>query len=243
MGGRGGRNGISGLCSVASRGTEPALAARLEPADWPALCTHLVEHTTAHDVTRPRKDLSFVGVDALNRQYGDVNNGFRRHLFRRRARLTKHRASSSQLVQPVQVKFACLLSWAIGLFLLLPTTTFAKDHFEQSRTIAGPPQSTTERFNFTLNQDDAYPHFKLAIACRRGARTCESSIRQDVCCRQLELGNVSLSFSRSPVPQPLAPTLLKLPRPRQSVGGICGFAEAQRRPSLSAGQLWLRRPA
>jgi hypothetical protein len=64
MGGRGGRNGISGLCSVASRGTEPAMAARLEPVDRPALCTHLVEHTTAHDGTRRRKDLSFVGFDA-----------------------------------------------------------------------------------------------------------------------------------------------------------------------------------
>ena len=30
----------------------------------------------------------------------------------------------------------------------------------RDRTIVGTPQSTTERFNFTLKEDDPYPNFR-----------------------------------------------------------------------------------
>jgi uncharacterized membrane protein YhfC len=52
--------------------------------------------------------------------------------------------------------------------LLFPATTLAKDYFDQRQTITGPPQSTTERFDFTLEKDDAYPHFKLTIHMSQG---------------------------------------------------------------------------
>jgi uncharacterized membrane protein YhfC len=60
------------------------------------------------------------------------------------------------------------MSWIVELFLLLPATTLARDYFEQRRTIAGPPQSTTERFTFTFDEDDAYPHFNLTIHMSQG---------------------------------------------------------------------------
>jgi uncharacterized membrane protein YhfC len=68
----------------------------------------------------------------------------------------------------MHAKSTFLFSWTVELFLLLPTTTVGKDYFEHGRTITGPPQSTTERFNFTLDKDDAYPHFNLAIHMTQG---------------------------------------------------------------------------
>jgi hypothetical protein len=61
-----------------------------------------------------------------------------------------------------------LMSWPVGLLLILPATTIANDYFEQSRTIAGAPQSLTERFNFALKKDDPYPYFELRIQMSRG---------------------------------------------------------------------------
>jgi uncharacterized membrane protein YhfC len=44
----------------------------------------------------------------------------------------------------------------------------AQDYVNESRTIAGTPQSTTERFNFTLKKDDPYPNFELTIQMSQG---------------------------------------------------------------------------
>jgi hypothetical protein len=49
-----------------------------------------------------------------------------------------------------------------------PVGALAKDYVNESRTITGAPQSTTERFSFSLGKDDLYPHFELRIAMSRG---------------------------------------------------------------------------
>jgi hypothetical protein len=59
------------------------------------------------------------------------------------------------------------LLW-IAIALSSPVAIQAKDYVNESRTITGPPQSTTERFTFSLGQDDPYPHFELNIEMSQG---------------------------------------------------------------------------
>ncbi len=59
----------------------------------------------------------------------------------------------------------------VGMALLLsmsPVATLAGDYVNESRTISGAPQSTTERFSFSLGKDELYPHFELRIAMSQG---------------------------------------------------------------------------
>ena len=60
------------------------------------------------------------------------------------------------------------LAWIVIVLLLSPATSLAEDYLNESRTIAGSPQSTTERFNFTLKKDDPYPNFELTIQMSQG---------------------------------------------------------------------------
>jgi uncharacterized membrane protein YhfC len=68
----------------------------------------------------------------------------------------------------VQAKFTFLLLWTAELLSQSPATTLAKDYFDEGRTITGTPQSTTERFNFTLRKDNLYPYFELTIEMSQG---------------------------------------------------------------------------
>ena len=52
--------------------------------------------------------------------------------------------------------------------LSIPGMVEANEFVNESRTITGPPESTTERFNFVLGQDDPYPHFELTIEMSQG---------------------------------------------------------------------------
>jgi len=63
---------------------------------------------------------------------------------------------------------ASLYLWMLSLVLLTTGQTFAKDYLDESRAIAETPQSTTERFAFTLGKDSPYPHFDLAIQMTQG---------------------------------------------------------------------------
>ena len=56
----------------------------------------------------------------------------------------------------------------IVIALSVPGVVEADDYVNESRTITGPPQSTTERFTFLLGQDDPYPHFELKIEMSQG---------------------------------------------------------------------------
>ena len=76
----------------------------------------------------------------------------------------------------MQIKCAFLLSWIAGQLLLAPATA-AKDYVNESRTIAAPPQSTTEKFTFIRANDDLYPNFDLAIDMSQGGPTSGSSIQ------------------------------------------------------------------
>ena len=62
----------------------------------------------------------------------------------------------------------CLEFCGLSLRLLYPDVVEANDYVNESRTITGPPQSTTERFTFVLGQDDPYPHFELKIVMSQG---------------------------------------------------------------------------
>jgi hypothetical protein len=68
----------------------------------------------------------------------------------------------------VQAKCAFLLLWAAELLLLSPATIMANDYLDESRSMTGTPQSTTERFDFTLGKDDLYPHIELTIQMSQG---------------------------------------------------------------------------
>ena len=68
----------------------------------------------------------------------------------------------------MQAKCTFLLLWIAGVVLPSPAATMAQDYVNESRTIAGTPQSTTERFNFTLKKDDPYPNFELTIQMSQG---------------------------------------------------------------------------
>jgi hypothetical protein len=61
-----------------------------------------------------------------------------------------------------------MLAWIVIVSLLSPATCLAEDYLDESRTIAVTPQSTTERFNFTLKKDDPYPNFELRIQMSQG---------------------------------------------------------------------------
>ena len=68
----------------------------------------------------------------------------------------------------MQAKCMFLLLWIAGVVLPSPEATSAQNYVNESRTIAGTPQSTTERFNFTLKKDDPYPNFELTIQMSQG---------------------------------------------------------------------------
>jgi uncharacterized membrane protein YhfC len=59
-------------------------------------------------------------------------------------------------------------AWIIIVLLLSPATRAAADYLNEGRTITGTPQSTTERFTFTLKKDDLYPNFELRIQMSQG---------------------------------------------------------------------------
>ena len=52
--------------------------------------------------------------------------------------------------------------------LLVVTTALAKDQIDETRTLAGTPQTSTERFTFVVEKDGPYPHYDLAIQMTRG---------------------------------------------------------------------------
>jgi uncharacterized membrane protein YhfC len=60
------------------------------------------------------------------------------------------------------------LAWVAGLWLLAPGAVAAKDYLNESRTIAGPPQSKTEQFSFTLGKGDLYPYYDFNVQMSRG---------------------------------------------------------------------------
>jgi len=67
----------------------------------------------------------------------------------------------------MQIKYSFLLLWTADV-LLLPQAALAKDFVNETRTIAGAPQSTTERFDFVLEKGDLYPNFELTIQMSQG---------------------------------------------------------------------------
>jgi uncharacterized membrane protein YhfC len=68
----------------------------------------------------------------------------------------------------VQVQSTFRLLWVAEFLLLSPASILAKDYFDESWTVVGKPETTTERFNFTLGNDDLYPHFDLTIQMSQG---------------------------------------------------------------------------
>ena len=70
----------------------------------------------------------------------------------------------------MRAKSTFLLFWIAGVVLPSRAETLAQDYVNESRTIVGTPQSTTERFNFTLKEDDPYPNFELTIQMSQGRR-------------------------------------------------------------------------
>ena len=63
---------------------------------------------------------------------------------------------------------AHVVMWALGVALLAATPAPAIDYLDESRTITDGPQSTTEHFTFTLEEDSPAPRFDLAITMTQG---------------------------------------------------------------------------
>jgi uncharacterized membrane protein YhfC len=64
------------------------------------------------------------------------------------------------------------LSWT-AVLLLAPEALAGNEYINESRTITGPPQSTTERFSFTREKDDLYPNFDFTVDMSRGRAELE----------------------------------------------------------------------
>jgi uncharacterized membrane protein YhfC len=58
--------------------------------------------------------------------------------------------------------------WILIFVLLTGRPILAQDYLDESRTIAGSPQSTTQRFTFTLKKGGQYPHYELSIQMTAG---------------------------------------------------------------------------
>jgi len=58
--------------------------------------------------------------------------------------------------------------WRLGFLLVTAASSPAADYLDESREFVGPPQSTTERFTFTLEKDGPYPHYDLAVKMKQG---------------------------------------------------------------------------
>jgi hypothetical protein len=93
----------------------------------------------------------------------------------------------------------------VGVLLSLslsPAAGLAQDYVDESRTIE-TPQSTTERFQFTLGKDDAYPHFELSIHLSQGR--ADLSILGPAGRRLQSVGAQDCTLALAPVPSATNP--------------------------------------
>ncbi len=103
----------------------------------------------------------------------------------------------------MQIKRVVLLSWFAGMLLLAPAATVAEDYVNESRTIAGKPQSTTERFKLTRASDDLYPYFDLTIQMSQGR--ADLRILDPAGRRVQSSGAESCTLKDQPIASALAP--------------------------------------
>ena len=109
---------------------------------------------------------------------------------------TRGRNGSCSLATP-----SCL-AWMVIVLLAVPATSLAEDYLNESRTIAGTPQSTTERFNFTLGKDDPYPNFELTIQLSQGRADLRILDPDGRTLETLGAQECDLSFGRSAARRP-----------------------------------------
>ncbi len=95
------------------------------------------------------------------------------------------------------------LLWTAGSLLLAPDAVAAKDYLNESRTIASPPQSKTERFSFTLGKDDSYPYYAFTVQMSQGRADLRIVGPSG---RRLEsLGAQSCAIERQPIARATTP--------------------------------------